>query len=54
MKHFVGRHKNKSIKTLNIFVDEHEDEDAIVNRISYVFSSSIVLFLILKSYILKI
>lgn len=35
MKHFVGRYEN--INTLNIFADEQEDEDAIVNRISYVF-----------------
>lgn len=47
MKHFVGRYQN--INTLNIFSDEQEDEYAVVNRISYVFSSPIVLFLILKS-----
>lgn len=27
----------KKINTLNVFADEQEDEDAIVNRISYVF-----------------
>lgn len=35
MKHLVGRENN--VNTLNIFADEQEDEDAIVNRISYVF-----------------
>lgn len=34
MKHFI---EDKKINTLTIFTDEQEDEDAIVNRISYVF-----------------